>query len=101
MGKKLNKKTVFVTAEGTLVDSNNNIINSTITRLTQLKKEGYTIVLWSSKGREYCESIVYLNNLQKTVDFSIAKPDLVLDADDYPLRNSKHETPKYLRREFA
>jgi hydroxymethylpyrimidine pyrophosphatase-like HAD family hydrolase len=94
-------KTVFVTAEATLIDSNNKIIESTLTRIKQLKKEGYSIVLWSAKGRRYCESVVELHSLKKVIDMCIAKPSLIIDSDDYPLRGSKVETPKYLKREFV
>lgn len=94
-------KTVFITVETTLVDNNNKLIDSTIARIRQLKKEGYTVVLWSDKGRKYCESIVDLHNLKKVVDVCVSKPTLLIDSDDFPLRGSKLETPKYLKREFV
>lgn len=94
-------KTVFICAENTLVDNNSRLIESTVNRLKELKKQKYTIVLWSAKGRNYCETLISVHHLQKLIDFSVGKPDIIIDSDDYPLRESKIESPKFMKREFV
>ena len=95
-----NGKTAFFAVEGTLIDGSSKLIQSTVTRIKDLKKQGYTIVLWATKGGRYAESVAELNNIRNLVDIYIGKPSIVVDSDEFPLRTAQLETPKYLRREF-
>jgi len=89
--KRLPKpKSIFVDIDGTLTSRGK--LNSVVIEYCRRKKaEGFDIVLWSARGREYAEDIATRFGLTNFFTATIGKPGYIIDDIGWSwIKNTKH-----------
>lgn len=56
-----------------------------IQRIKDMKKAGYTVVIWSQGGADWCEHVIQQLGLSQYVDAYLAKASLGWYCDDLPV----------------
>lgn len=93
-------RTVIFDAD-TLLDKNKQLRQAEIRRAGEYKRAGYSVGIWSERGVDYADSIRVNFDLYHVFDFAMSKPSVLIDEDDYPLRNTKLELPGYRRGQYV
>ena len=70
---------VFVDVDLTLVDANGRLLPGAREALTQLKKRGCHLYLWSTVGVDYARSVAKQHQLDTLFEGYAAKPDIIID----------------------
>lgn len=85
-------KSIFVDIDGTLISRGK--LNHIIIEYCRHKKaEGFDIVLWSARGREYAEDIAAKFDLAGFFTAIIGKPGYIIDDIGWSwIKNTKHLT---------
>jgi len=72
------QKVVYVDVDGTLlIDGKCN--NHLVAVLTDLKAEGYELILWSARGKEHAQKAAGLTRTVGLFDIVLTKPGYVVD----------------------
>ncbi len=78
MAKHPRNKSIFIDIDGTLISRG--VLNETIVTFCKRKKaEGFDIILWSARGREYAETVAAMCGITDLFTAIIGKPGYVVD----------------------
>jgi len=70
---------IFVDVDMTLVDANGKLFPGALEGLTQLKKKGCHLFLWSTHGADYALKVAKLLKVKSLFEGFAAKPDIIID----------------------